>query len=1404
MKLNKVAFSGFTRKYNLSKTLKFELQPVGDTKNHLQEFIDLDTVRAKEYTELKQIIDEYHKDYIENSLSAPNILDDQKLKELSDSLSEYKKIQLYEDKKKVEGKIDKLKKELRKQLISHFKDQKELFGKELITKILPKWLNEGNVEDAEHKKKIVENFKTFTTYLTGFHENRKNMYSDKEQSTAIAHRLIDTNFFKFSSNKSAYKKISEKYKELEKDLENVKKDMKEEFDFLKIKDVQSLFEESFFNKCLTQTGIDSYNFIIGGKTLENNQKIKGINERINLYRQQKRKDKVKISNANLPLMQPLYKQILTERESHSFIPDEFNNRNELLVALKDFWKKSLLGEKEHQDDSKKLILLERIKNFLSDLSQYELDRVYFKSSDLEKLSHKFFKNHNTIKVAMRCYYDKIESVWEEYEKSLSTKDKRNILKDIKKGVESFKKEFNQALDFYSKEKNTEIKLSNIVLDSYFEVTKSFKKKKEEDYKWKDFYSLQELNEYLDFYLKETEESKDNSEALKTLKYFREKNDSKNILSSWFKDYVEKEQDINLLLNYEKNNQKQQEQSKKTLFSHIESSYELIKNISNNEKEFKAEGKEKIKVFLDILLHLLHLIKPFYLDNNKSSVLDTDTDFYNELEVLYLELKPIVKLYDQTRNYIAKNKNRLNKIKINFENSTLLNGWDVNQESANSSVILRKKEKDKWMYYLAVMDKKHNKLFDYHLNIDDKDNEKSKSKKNNLKKEIIGTDKDECYEKINYKFLADPSKIFPKVFFSKERKDFFNPSDEIQKIREQKTYKKGDQFKKEDCQKFINFYKASLEKHYDWRQFDFKFSDTKEYKDISDFYQEVSSQGYKLSFDKIKSSYIDEKVKKGDLYLFKIYNKDFSEYSKGNSNLHTSYFKLLFEEENLKNTVFKLNGQAEVFYREATKNRHITHPKKKDIDNKNKLNPKKKSTFKYDLIKDKRFTEDKYFFHTPIALNFKKKEISESQFNQDTLKYLKDNKEINIIGIDRGERHLAYYTVINQRREILEQDSFNKIEYSYKNKNNKEVKVEKNYHDLLDTREKERDKNRKEWKKIENIKELKQGYLSHLVHKISKLMIEYNAIVVFEDLNSGFKRGRMKFEKQVYQKLEKALIDKLNYLVFKDNQASELGGCLKAYQLTAPFKSFKKLGKQTGFLFYVPAYYTSKVDPLTGFVNLIYPRYENINKSQYFFETFNKIYFNEKEDYFVFEYSDAKVNFKSKNKSKAVWKVCTQDSDRYRYIKKDKKHEKVDISQEMKELFKEYDIEYKSEECIKDKIVKQNKSEFFKKLLHLLNLTVQLRHVNPEGKTSDEKDFILSSVADQNGRFFDSRKANEKKEPTNADANGAYHIALKGLMNLNNIKPPDKNNKLQVPHIKNEDWLKYVRESKFKKKVSKSG
>ena len=80
---------------------------------------------------------------------------------------------------------------------------------------------------------------------------------------------------------------------------------------------------------------------------------------------------------------------------------------------------------------------------------------------------------------------------------------------------------------------------------------------------------------------------------------------------------------------------------------------------------------------------------------------------------------------------------------------------------------------------------------------------------------------------------------------------------------------------------------------------------------------------------------------------------------------------------------------------------------------------------------------------------------------------------------------------------------------------------KDYHKLLEKREEERDLARKSWKTIEKIKDLKEGYLSWVVHKISKLMIKHNAIVVFEDLNlNRLFFGLMKFQLMIFFDLMK--------------------------------------------------------------------------------------------------------------------------------------------------------------------------------------------------------------------------------------------------------------------------------------------
>ena len=96
-----------------------------------------------------------------------------------------------------------------------------------------------------------------------------------------------------------------------------------------------------------------------------------------------------------------------------------------------------------------------------------------------------------------------------------------------------------------------------------------------------------------------------------------------------------------------------------------------------------------------------------------------------------------------------------------------------------------------------------------------------------------------------------------------------------------------------------------------------FRSTEEYRDFGDFTDDINRQAYQVQFMEVSKDYIDELVQKGYLHLFQIYNKDFSPKSTGTPNLHTIYWKMLFDERNNKDVVYKLNGEAEVFYRQAS-------------------------------------------------------------------------------------------------------------------------------------------------------------------------------------------------------------------------------------------------------------------------------------------------------------------------------------------------------------------------------------------------------------------------------------------------------------------------------------------------------
>lgn len=1265
-------FDEFTNQYSLTKTLRFELKPIGNTQQMLVEnhVFKKDGLIKQKYEEIKPYIDRLHRDFVKEALS------DVKLATLDSYYQTLRKWQGDRNDKQAKKRLEEAEKTLRKEIVGYFeatgnrwveehsglglkKKGTELLFEERVFSLLKKLY--GDEDDTKIVSKltgemvsIFDGWKGFTGYFKKFHETRKNFYKEDGTATAHATRIIDLNLRRFSDNLTIFRKIKDKI------------DFSEAEDDLGI-DLGELLDVEYYNQCLLQDGIDTYNRILGGEAKKDGRKLKGINEVINKYRQDHKQEKI-------PFLAKLDKQILSEKDK--FI-DEIEDDDELRERLLTF----------HRIATGKVTIIKKLfSDFAKNNNDYSLDKIYLSKKGLETISRRWISDTDA---------------------------------------------FNKALYEVMKPD----KPSGLKYD-----------KKQDSYKFPDFTHLDHIRRAL--------------EQLNDIKPWKDKYyvSSKSIDLSkgqpvWEQFLKIFSYEFTSLFKHEVQN---------TITGKIELAgydpfIEDFENLLNGGSRLGSkESKMVIKNFLDSVLTQIYAMSTYFAVEKKRKWLsEYKLDvFYTDPEMGFLVFyknayEGIVQNYNLIRNYLTRKPwEAIKKWKLNFENPTLADGWDKNKERDNNTVLFRKNGD----YFVGIMKKGANYLFS----------------EENKERFSVGAEEG-VYEKMVYKLLPGASKMLPKVFFSKSNIDFFAPSKDVLDIRNYSSHTKNGKpqsgftkrdFNIKDAHKFIDFFKDSLGKHPEWRNFNFKFSATSSYQDISEFYREVEEGGYMIMWQDISEKYVNDNNKIGKLYLFQIRNKDWNlkegKPKTGSKNLHTIYFESVFSPENMEQSFkIKLNGQAEIFYRPKTDKGKLGYM----TDSKNRK-----------VLRHKRYAENKILFHVPITLNRTAKKAS--KFNNRVNNFLAGNHDINVIGVDRGEKHLAYYSVVNQKGEVL-QDSKGKpvsgtLNLVGQGGNGGTV----DYHRKLEEKARKRKQARKDWQDIQGIKDLKRGYISQVVRKLADLALEHNAIIVFEDLNMRFKQIRGGIEKSTYQQLEKALIEKLNFLVKKDETDSEKAGhVLNAYQLTAPFDTFQKMGKQTGIIYYTQASYTSKIDPLTGWRPNLYLKYTNAEKAKELIMNFDTIEFNRTGNRFDFTYDLKKFVTSREYPNKIKWTVSSS-VERFRWNRslnenKGGYEHYEDLTDNFKKLFDEYSIDYFKGDILGqiESLEAKGNESFFKEFIFYWKLLSQIRNTQQD-KDGDENDFILSPVEP----FFDSRKADTfgEKLPQNGDDNGAYNIARKGVIILDKI------------------------------------
>lgn len=345
--------------YSLTKTIGVELKPVGKTQELIEakKLIEQDDQRAEDYKIVKDIIDRYHKDFIDKCLNCVKIK--------KDDLEKY--VSLAENSNRDAEDFDNIKTKMRNQITEAFRKNSlftNLFKKNLIKEYLPAFV-------SEEEKSVVNKFSKFTTYFDAFNDNRKNLYSGDAKSGTIAYRLIHENLPMFLDNIASFNAISgtgvnEYFSSIETEFT----------DTLEGKRLTEFFQIDFFNNTLTQKKIDNYNYIVGA-----------VNKAVNLYKQQHK-------TVRVPLLKPLYKMILSDRIAPSWLPECFKSDNDMLTAIKAAYeslREVLVGDND-----------ESLRNLLLNIEHYDLEHIYIANdSGLTSISQKIFGCYDTYTLAIK-------------------------------------------------------------------------------------------------------------------------------------------------------------------------------------------------------------------------------------------------------------------------------------------------------------------------------------------------------------------------------------------------------------------------------------------------------------------------------------------------------------------------------------------------------------------------------------------------------------------------------------------------------------------------------------------------------------------------------------------------------------------------------------------------------------------------------------------------------------------------------------------------------------------------------------------------------------------------------------------------------------------------------------------
>lgn len=650
---------------------------------------------------------------------------------------------------------------------------------------------------------------------------------------------------------------------------------------------------------------------------------------------------------------------------------------------------------------------------------------------------------------------------------------------------------------------------------------------------------------------------------------------------------------------------------------------LVSKLGKSEPE---NSVDEIREYFDAVTGIRRFVKDFIPSDLDE--LDYDAVFYEEILALSEELDASALAQSRIRSFFTRKPKDVAKKKRHcFGNPSIyLSGWNNHNESRITPCEQFLAVKDGKIYY-------------------------GKASAGTRGIPVSDEPFDNSYEKLSFKRIVNAHMQLPKFIFLKNIKAEFaagaekvtrNDLMEPMTITKEQfvSYSLGE-FKKSSeartawidlCKEYIrispNFQKFCIDVD--------RMRASSEYENLNDFYSELNAKAYRMYKQYIDADMLNNMVESGDAYLFLLYGTG-RMYSDNCSNDYANILKYILSDECMAKKDVRLNSDVEVTYRKACRENRITHEKGSVLVNKTDVNgvpipdDAYRALYLYyngktsvlpeaarpyfnlavtkkadrDLIKDRRYAQDKWFINLSYKLNptperkGKLNEVVRESFHVD------DNP--NILTVIRGERDLLYYTLTG--KDINESGSLNVINGT-------------DYGKILKELTYERKNAQKNWDNSKKVVNYKDTFILQAVSFIVKKAVANDAVICIENIDTKFKQKRMCVDNQVYQKFEDMLVKRLSCFSDPHIPMGEPGSLINPLQL-ASIKYSK--GKQNGILFKVNNARTAQADDKTGFCNMF--SLKNITtmaEKRDFIENFTEISINDKDGIkLCFNYADFK-------------------------------------------------------------------------------------------------------------------------------------------------------------------------------------